>query len=434
MPRGDPGRIGIIPACAGSTVFDALTHDAVPLHEHFERQRVRFAEVATARDLVPLRGLELVRLDGRQLLEQHREPLFGNKKAAPKDGLRGGRICTYVSSIKGTPRTVLLSVLLIFPYVRHPINHGPLVRREPCCALRRIGIIPACAGNTKWIEANPEAWQGSSPRVRGTQALVHAVDALLGIIPACAGNTPRRNSRRRSSWDHPRVCGEHGERGDSGVTTPGSSPRVRGTLEHNRGWPAGMGIIPACAGNTSLVNQIVLVQWDHPRVCGEHFGGVTVYAVCVGSSPRMRGTLSGGMRLIYGYGIIPAYAGNTAFDSREIIKARDHPRVCGEHSRMETSSRSRSGSSPRMRGTRAVAIVSLAHAGIIPAYAGNTAEHMASRHRSWDHPRVCGEHENVVVLNNGLEGSSPRVRGTRLGILRPEHGVGIIPACAGNTL
>ena len=148
MPRGDPGRIGIIPACAGSTVFDALTHDAVPLHEHFERQRVRFAEVATARDLVPLRGLELVRLDGRQLLEQHREPLFGNKKAAPKDGLRGGRICTYVSSIKGTPRTVLLSVLLIFPYVRHPINHGPLVRREPCCALRRIGIIPACAGNT----------------------------------------------------------------------------------------------------------------------------------------------------------------------------------------------------------------------------------------------------------------------------------------------
>ena len=122
MPRGSLGHDGIIPACAGNTVFDALTHDAVPLHEHFERQRVRFAEVATARDLVPLRGLELVRLDGRRLLEQHREPLFGNKKAAPKDGLRGGRICTYVSSIKGALRTALLFVIPISPYAGNLIK------------------------------------------------------------------------------------------------------------------------------------------------------------------------------------------------------------------------------------------------------------------------------------------------------------------------
>ena len=271
MPRGDLGRIGIIPACAGSTVFDALTHDAVPLHEHFERQRVRFAEVATARDLVPLRGLELVRLDGRQLLEQHREPLFGNKKAAPKDGLRGGRICTYVSSIKGTPRTVLLSVLLIFPYVRHPINHGPLVRREPCCALRRIGIIPACAGNTACGSsctpapgdhpracgehggkaANHADVQGSSPRVRGTQALVHAVDALLGIIPACAGNTRWHSNTCGRLRDHPRVCGEHPTFLPSIVALMGSSPRVRGTPFHIAIPAVHLGIIPACAGNTS---------------------------------------------------------------------------------------------------------------------------------------------------------------------------------------
>ena len=31
------------------------------------------------------------------------------------------------------------------------------------------------------------------------------------------------------------------------------------------------------------------------------------------------------------YGIIPAYAGLTITGVREIIHARDHPRVCGAH-------------------------------------------------------------------------------------------------------
>lgn len=51
------------------------------------------------------------------------------KKAAPEDGLRGGRICTYVSSNKGTPRTVLLSALFIFPNLLDSFNHSFLVER-----------------------------------------------------------------------------------------------------------------------------------------------------------------------------------------------------------------------------------------------------------------------------------------------------------------
>lgn len=59
--------------------------------------------------------------------------------------MRGGRICTYVSSIKGTPRTVLLSALPIFPYAHDLINHSPLVRRQPCRALRRIVFVMVVA-------------------------------------------------------------------------------------------------------------------------------------------------------------------------------------------------------------------------------------------------------------------------------------------------
>ena len=287
MPRGSLGHDGIIPACAGNTVFDALTHDAVPLHEHFERQRVRFAEVATARDLVPLRGLELVRLDGRRLLEQHREPLFGNKKAAPKDGLRGGRICTYVSSIKGTPRTVLLSALPIFPYVRHPINHGPLIRRKPCCAFRRIVFVMVVAMMRMRLlsfmgvvyvylfrslvlvvemhdrlqiiafhmSINAPASHclhegGLSPRVRGTRQLDADRGVIAGIIPACAGNTRLARSRTLGSRDHPRVCGEHLAIPRPSFPLMGSSPRVRGTLAQASDGVLQVGIIPACAGNT----------------------------------------------------------------------------------------------------------------------------------------------------------------------------------------
>ncbi|EEP20766.1 hypothetical protein BIFANG_03336 [Bifidobacterium angulatum DSM 20098 = JCM 7096] len=51
----------------------------------------------------------------------------------------------------------------------------------------------------------------------------------------------------------------------------------------------------------------------------------------------------------------------------------------------------------------------------------------------WDHPRVCGEHPVREITVSFAMGSSPRVRGTRHAQRADGHGVGIIPACAGNT-
>ena len=50
------------------------------------------------------------------------------------------------------------------------------------------------------------------------------------------------------------------------------------------------------------------------------------------------------------------------------------------------------GSSPRMRGTPGDEAGVDDSAGIIPAYAGNTAARRLPRRRLEDHPRVCGEH------------------------------------------
>ena len=72
-------------------------------------------------ELVPLGALHGVGGNRGGFLEGHPSPRIGIK-AAPKDGLRGGRICTYVSSIKGALRTALLFVIPISPYAGNLIK------------------------------------------------------------------------------------------------------------------------------------------------------------------------------------------------------------------------------------------------------------------------------------------------------------------------
>ena len=116
-----------------------------------------------------------------------------------------------------------------------------------------------------------------------------------------------------------------------------------------------------------------------------------------------------------------------------IIDARDHPRVCGEHIAVVILVSFLLGSSPRVRGTRVDLVRKRPRAGIIPACAGNTKIGYHSALRCRDHPRVCGEHVVERRSRRGFKGSSPRVRGT----LPPRYPTmicrGIIPACAGNT-
>ena len=70
---------------------------------------------------------------------------------------------------------------------------------------------------------------------------------------------------------------------------------------------------------------------DHPRVCGEHGGGVYFPVDAGGSSPRMRGALRPSGFRHWFLGIIPAYAGSTIYKEIRAGRLADHPRVCGEH-------------------------------------------------------------------------------------------------------
>ena len=269
--------------------------------------------------------------------------------------------------------------------------------------------------------------------MRGTLRRAFRTFRRLGIIPAYAGNTMMTPRLTTATWDHPRVCGEHDPLVPSVCDVLGSSPRMRGTLGRRVVGLCLVGIIPAYAGNTTARNASTKAKRDHPRVCGEHSRRGSAGLSFGGSSPRMRGTRNINPRRTFRMGIIPAYAGNTGRDRIRLHPPRDHPRVCGEHHGAVEPRNCHPGSSPRMRGTRQLVGWRTPESGIIPAYAGNTRAQPASLPANWDHPRVCGEHSTSSKPPDVMSGSSPRMRGTRSWRDCRAARAGIIPAYAGNT-
>ena len=269
--------------------------------------------------------------------------------------------------------------------------------------------------------------------MRGTLQVTQVEREAVGIIPAYAGNTWPPAVAWCKAWDHPRVCGEHAVREDEIAFRRGSSPRMRGTPVASVTIRSMAGIIPAYAGNTVPYAFRPPSLGDHPRVCGEHDkkGGFTTWHL--GSSPRMRGTQAMMLPAVSAAGIIPAYAGNTLDVHWSSPFVRDHPRVCGEHVRDWRGGVRLGGSSPRMRGTRARRGHSGHGIGIIPAYAGNTNVWPFAAFLHRDHPRVCGEHRMLGHKSAAMTGSSPRMRGTLFVRLGGGAVTGIIPAYAGNT-
>ena len=111
-----------------------------------------------------------------------------------------------------------------------------------------------------------------------------------------------------------------------------------------------------------------------------------------------------------------------------------HPRVCGELQRVTRNYQIVDGSSPRVWGTRMPRRTRGFWDRFIPACVGNSSY-------EWDivldyavHPRVCGELAGVFCSIGTICGSSPRVWGTpgRHRPRIPRHR--FIPACVGNSL
>ena len=197
-----PGRVGTIPACAGSTRYShtscALTSGPSP--------RARGAHAALAEALVchgtipacaGSTGPAVVRVTGQR---DHPRVRGEHDRIGRNHDVRPGP----------SPRARGAPVVGFF-------DHWP------------VGTIPACAGSTV-RPSQPRAPTrdhprvrgehavgaphtrgrlGPSPRARGAQCERVTVPGRAGTIPACAGSTPDLTARSLRRRDHPRVRGEH---------------------------------------------------------------------------------------------------------------------------------------------------------------------------------------------------------------------------------
>ena len=173
------------------------------------------------------------------------------------------------------------------------------------------------------------------------------------------------------------MCGEHYRVGVVAAAPSGSSPHVRGALQHQNQLRAMSGIIPACAGSTSSDVTLLHPIRDHP--------------------PHVRGARHPRRRRGRRQGIIPACAGSTVHVGDDQVHGGDHPRMCGEHALSHLVLLAAAGSSPHVRGAPSANGETVAELGIIPACAGSTVAPPILTISCWDHPRMCGEHTSKIA-------------------------------------
>ena len=234
----------------------------------------------------------------------------------------------------------------------------------------------------------------------------------MRFIPACAGNSSALGLARVPRSVHPRVCGELTTSTSKGYGAIGSSPRVRGTQMGHDLPPELLRFIPACAGNSRTQVQVALLHPVHPRVCGELRKLRAKESAEIGSSPRVRGTPHSWQHQSVRVRFIPACAGNSRGHRAYRADGPVHPRVCGELHIVTVRANGVDGSSPRVRGTRRLRVFSDPVFRFIPACAGNSLASATLSTARTVHPRVCGELGSCASRHPPTGGSSPRVRGT----------------------
>ena len=251
----------------------------------------------------------------------------------------------------------------------------------------------------------------SPPRVWGKVPVCCPEHRKVRITPAYAGKSQCNFSTPRTAGDHPRVCGEKPNRIVWEHWKEGSPPRMRGKVCRSHAGAPASRITPAYAGKSPRTQNRKDTPRDHPRVCGEKHRMESTCPRRTGSPPRMRGKESESMRRGHAKGITPAYAGKRHLSISGCAASGDHPRVCGEKDVLPSRQGAGAGSPPRMRGKVLGTGKGCDGVGITPACAGKRMVFAGRKSRTWDHPRVCGEKCSSVRSASHRRGSPPRMRG-----------------------
>ncbi len=173
---------------------------------------------------------------------------------------------------------------------------------------------------------------------------------------------------------------------------------------------------------------------DHPRRCGENTRLWTDEQTRTGSPPQVRGKPNDETSISAHTGITPAGAGKTVGGKASAGRFPDHPRRCGENFVIFIYLPGFGGSPPQVRGKLSFFLCQPSTYGITPAGAGKTISCRLQLGSSGDHPRRCGENEFLWRVQPAARGSPPQVRGKQCIVIIHGAETRITPAGAGKTL
>jgi len=150
---------------------------------------------------------------------------------------------------------------------------------------------------------------GSSPQVRGRSRPPFCRSPGVRLIPAGAGQIQAEGLWEAGGSAHPRRCGADSYLRFCAVLRGGSSPQVRGRLVQKQSMRWGRGLIPAGAGQIRCSPARNTGSAAHPRRCGADVEGDFLGIWHGGSSPQVRGRFLAKALAPNFQGLIPAGAG-----------------------------------------------------------------------------------------------------------------------------
>ena len=254
---------------------------------------------------------------------------------------------------------------------------------------------------------------GLSPRTRGNLTRSWRGRNRSGSIPANAGEPNTSALSIPRSRVYPRERGGTTDGAGAAFDTVGLSPRTRGNRGGLAGGAAGIGSIPANAGEPDSRGGCCASMRVYPRERGGTARVVISMAGLGGLSPRTRGNRGSGPVAGPLRGSIPANAGEPSSPLPDDAENRVYPRERG-------------GTQPA-GGAGATG----GGGGSIPANAGEPSCDPRRLPRRGVYPRERGGTPDLVRYFDRRAGLSPRTRGNRLGSPLCAGRRGSIPANAG---
>ena len=252
---------------------------------------------------------------------------------------------------------------------------------------------------------------GSSPCIRG---IPYSSSGLLGrvrLIPVHTGNTLRVTATGSAVAAHPRAYGEYAAPSFSRRSPGGSSPCIRGIQSERTFSAICVRLIPVHTGNTFSSSLRMRKATAHPRAYGEYRTASIRHKLPCGSSPCIRGIRAVRRRWRGRSRLIPVHTGNTFFLQVPFTLHPAHPRAYGEYTTGITGIDCHAGSSPCIRGIPAMNQAAEGAVRLIPVHTGNTGIPVQSPKPPTAHPRAYGEYPTRKHTSATLRGSSPCIRG-----------------------